>query len=160
MLYSTNIIAVVGSQEHSIFTPRRLTVWDTNSQITRIDFPFNDPIIYVKMNKKRLVFNNVRLIAATEYTIEIYNLINMLKIGIIDIEGSLTKLALTPGIYNFYLAYSSTTMNGNISIHDLSECTYLTMINAYKTPIVEMRFDFNGSLLATACTDVISFLLN
>lgn len=53
MLYSTNIIAVVGTNERAIFTPRRLTVWDTNSQTSRADFSFNSPINYVKMNKQR-----------------------------------------------------------------------------------------------------------
>lgn len=155
MLYSTNIIAVVGMNDRAIFTPRRLTVWDTNSQTSRIDFSFNSPIVYVKMNKQRFsFFLMVRLIAATRYTIDIYNLLDMRKLSSIDIDGSLSKLALTPGLNNCYLAYTADNSNGDVIIYDLNKCTRQVAINAYKKPIVQMRFDINGSLLATACSDV------
>lgn len=96
-----------------------------------------------------------RLIAATRYVIDIYNLLNMVKLSSINIDGTLGKLALTPGLSNCYLAYTAGTGNGDVVIYELNKCTKQTTINAYKKPVVQMRFDTNGSLLATACSDVL-----
>jgi len=78
----------------------------------------------------------------------------MRKLSSIDIDGSLSKLALTPGLNNCYLAYTADSSNGDITIYDLNKCVKQTTISAYKKSIVQMRFDINGGLLATACTDV------
>ncbi len=53
MLFSTNIMAVVGTQDRAVFVPRRLTIWDTNIQTSRMDIAFDNQIVYVKLNKKR-----------------------------------------------------------------------------------------------------------
>eukprot|EP00826_Nyctotherus_ovalis_P050681 TRINITY_DN6245_c0_g2_i2.p2 TRINITY_DN6245_c0_g2~~TRINITY_DN6245_c0_g2_i2.p2 ORF type:complete len:151 (+),score=18.59 TRINITY_DN6245_c0_g2_i2:336-788(+) len=77
----------------------------------------------------------------------------MRKLSSINIDGTLGKLALTPGLNNCYLAYTAGTGNGDVIIYELNKCTKQTTINAYKKPVVQMRFDINGSLLATACSD-------
>ncbi len=51
MLYNTNIVAIVGIQDRAIFTPRRLTLWDTNASCSRLEIAFSSPIAFVKMNK-------------------------------------------------------------------------------------------------------------
>ena len=65
MLYSTNIVAVVGKNERAVFTPRRLTLWDTNASCSRLDIAFNSNILMVKMNKKKYNsrFSSILLIA-------------------------------------------------------------------------------------------------
>lgn len=78
----------------------------------------------------------------------------MRKLTTIDIDGSLAKLDLTPGLTSCYLVYTTNAVDGNVMIYDLNKCTKETTINAYKKPIVQMRFDTNGGLLATACSDV------
>ena len=147
MLYSTNIMAVVGMNERAIFTPRRLTVWDTNSQTSRVDFSFNSPITYVKMNKQRLV-------VATQYNIDVYNLLNMHKLFSIDIDGSLVRVALTPGLTNCYLAYTANILKGDVTIYDLASCTKQVSICAHKKPVIQMKFNVKGNMLATASSDV------
>ena len=53
MLYSTNIIAIVGKRDRYVFVPKRLTIWDTNNETSRMDISFNTPITHVKLNKRR-----------------------------------------------------------------------------------------------------------
>ncbi len=53
MLYTTNIIAVVGKNERMLFTPRRLTIWDTNASSSYLEMSFPSPIIAVRLNKHR-----------------------------------------------------------------------------------------------------------
>ena len=53
MIYSTNIIAVVGKNAHSIFSHRKLTLWNTNTSRSQYDIPFTSNILGVKMNKKK-----------------------------------------------------------------------------------------------------------
>jgi len=53
MLYNTNMVAVVGKHDRAIFIPKRLTLWDTNASLSRLDIQFGSPINFVKMNKIR-----------------------------------------------------------------------------------------------------------
>ena len=57
MLYNTNIIAVVGKTEKASFDPRRLTIWDTNNQVSRMNFTLEENITFAKMNKNRYLFS-------------------------------------------------------------------------------------------------------
>lgn len=140
-------MAVVGANDRAVFTPRRLTVWDSNSQSSRVDFSFNSPISHVKMNKQRLV-------VSTQYSIDVYNLLNMHKLFSIDIDGSLVHLALTPGNVNCYLAYTANILKGDITIYNLINCTKELSISAHKKPVVMMKFNSKDTLLATASSDV------
>ena len=72
----------------------------------------------------------------------------------IDIDGSLVRIALTPGIQKFHLAYTENITKGNITLYDLTNCTKLRVINAHKTPIIQMTFNPKGNLLATSSSDV------
>ncbi len=157
MLYSTNIIAVVGLNERAVFTPRRLTIWDTNTQTSRMDFSFNSPIAYVKMNKQRYartLNKSRRLVVATQYNIDVYNLLNMHKLFSIDVDGSLVRLALTPGMSNCYLAYTANLLQGDVTVYDLISCTKQVSISAHRKPVIQMKFNPKGNMLATASSDV------
>ncbi|MDR3547375.1 MAG: hypothetical protein P4M11_03715 [Candidatus Pacebacteria bacterium] len=158
MLYSTNIIAVVGLNERAVFTPRRLTIWDTNTQTSRMDFSFNSLISYVKMNKQRYEDSvcdiESRLVVATQYNIDVYNLLNMHKLFSIDIDGSLVRLALTPGQTSCYLAYTANLVQGDVTVYDLISCTKQLSISAHRKPVIQMKFNPKGNMLATASSDV------
>jgi autophagy-related protein 18 len=56
MLYSTNLLAIVGADsDNSVFSPKRLTIWNSNTStsICEISFPYK--VTAVKINKQRLV---------------------------------------------------------------------------------------------------------
>lgn len=59
MLYTNNILAITGINESSTFSPKRLTIWNTTSSISLCEISFNSPIIFVRMNKLRIVVVNV-----------------------------------------------------------------------------------------------------
>jgi autophagy-related protein 18 len=56
MLYSTNLLAIVGADsDNSVFSPKRLTIWNSNTStsICEISFPYK--VTAVKINKQRLI---------------------------------------------------------------------------------------------------------
>lgn len=58
MLYSTNLLAIVGTEDgDNIFSPKRLTIWNSNNSnsICEISFPYK--VTAVKINKQRLVIS-------------------------------------------------------------------------------------------------------
>ena len=101
-----------------------------------------------------LLNSDNRLVVATQYNIDIYNLINMHKLSSIDIDGSLVQLALTPGSTNSYLAYTANLVKGDVIVYDLGTCVKQLTISAHKKPVIQMKFNAKGNLLATASSDV------
>lgn len=59
MLYSTNLLAIVGADNDNsvLFSPKRLTIWNSNnsSSICEISFPYR--VTAVRINKQRLVIS-------------------------------------------------------------------------------------------------------
>ena len=53
MLYTTNLLAVVGTDDKSTFSRARLTIWNTNNNTGICELSFISPIVYVRMNKQR-----------------------------------------------------------------------------------------------------------
>jgi autophagy-related protein 18 len=84
MLYTTNLLALVGSLDEtgSMFSPRRLTIWNTNNSTALCEISFLSNIIYVKMNKQRLI------VSIREKT-HIYDITTMKLLQSLDINNSL-----------------------------------------------------------------------
>ena len=87
MLYANNILAITGVNESSTFCPKRLTIWNTTSSISLCEISFNSPVIFVRMNKLRIVVVNsdkihiydtstIKFIASIETPLCILGLIN------------------------------------------------------------------------------------
>ena len=72
----------------------------------------------------------------------------------INIDGSLVRLALSNGKANCYLAYTASILNGNIEIYDLINKKKDVGICAYKKPVIQMKFNNKGNLLAIASSEV------
>jgi len=152
MLYSTNLIAVVGKNDRAIFAPKRLTIWDTNSQTSRMDMSFISPITGVKLNKKRLI-------VIVQGKVEVYNFMNMTKLFTIDIINPDSKFSLCPGPNNCYFANAANLGKGEINLYDLNSNKMLATINAHKANIREMTFNFDGTFLATTSENVFYWIL-
>lgn len=79
----------------------------------------------------------------------------MHKLSSIDLDGSLLRLALTPGSTSSYLAYTANISKGDVTVYDLNTCIKQLSISAHKKPVIQMKFNSKGNLLATASSDVI-----
>ncbi len=55
MAYSSNLVAVVGAEEKEDFSPKKLTIWATDSNTSLCERTFLFKIEAVKLNKSRLV---------------------------------------------------------------------------------------------------------
>ena len=148
MLYNTNIIAVVGKHDRAIFVPRRLTIWDTNSQTSRMEISFGSAISGVKLNKKRLI-------VVVQDKVDVYNCTNMHKLFTIDLSNSEAKFAMTPGLTNCYFAHAGNTGKGEVKLYDLVSGKMQCVINAHKSNVKEMAFNYDGNFLATTSENVI-----
>ena len=71
MLFSTNLLALVGSGTNPKFSTRTLKIWDTDAQAELFSINFADAIIGVRLNRKRLV------------------VVLRTKLQVFDIEGAL-----------------------------------------------------------------------
>eukprot|EP00826_Nyctotherus_ovalis_P065310 TRINITY_DN9597_c0_g1_i9.p2 TRINITY_DN9597_c0_g1~~TRINITY_DN9597_c0_g1_i9.p2 ORF type:complete len:109 (+),score=31.93 TRINITY_DN9597_c0_g1_i9:541-867(+) len=78
----------------------------------------------------------------------------MHKLFSIDINGSLVRIALSPGLSKYYLAYTANILKGEVTVYDLTTCTKQLTINAHKKPIIQMKFNSKSNFLATASSEV------
>jgi len=78
----------------------------------------------------------------------------MHKLFSIDINGSLVRIALSPGVSKYYLAYTANILKGEVTLYDLTTCTKQLTINAHKKPIIQMKFNYKSNYLATASSEV------
>ena len=56
MLYKTNIILLVGLNEYSNFSPKKITIWTTlKNTVLCVSHHFTSKIIIAKINKERMI---------------------------------------------------------------------------------------------------------
>ena len=117
MLYSSNIIAIVGNNEVENFSPKKVTIWgtDTNNAIMKLSFPYK--IDAVKLNKSRYLSNIIRLIISIKDGIHLYNMTNLMFVHSISVNLALTRLAFSPSSEKCYLAYSDSVDKGVVNVY-------------------------------------------
>ena len=54
MLYVTSTVAVVGVNEKGLFSPKRVTFWDTNEESISVGLSFMSDVLEVRLNQSRL----------------------------------------------------------------------------------------------------------
>eukprot|EP00826_Nyctotherus_ovalis_P055264 TRINITY_DN7325_c0_g1_i1.p1 TRINITY_DN7325_c0_g1~~TRINITY_DN7325_c0_g1_i1.p1 ORF type:complete len:153 (-),score=29.62 TRINITY_DN7325_c0_g1_i1:738-1196(-) len=148
MLYSTNIVAVVGRANHPIFACRRLTLWNTNTSRSQLDLPFTSAILAVKMNRKSLI-------VILNERIEVYTISTMTKVFTINGNFGLGRFALSAGSKTSYLALSTSILSGAVTLYNLLTRVQEKEVAAHYSPIVMMAYNKRGSMLATLSCNVL-----
>lgn len=161
MLFTTNIIAIVGSGDQPSLSPCRLQIINTrkNSVVRKLTFPTS--ILSIKMNTKRLV-------VVLQTTLLIYDISNaelMQKIETRKNEAAICGLSY--GMDVSYLACpvvqeawrEAWTVEGEGKIDggesdnmilNADTLQPLTVISAHRYPLSGLTCSYNGHLLATA----------
>jgi len=80
---------------------------------------------------------------------------NMQKLFGISIDGSLVRLALSTGSESCYLAYTASVLSGEVELYDLLNKKKQKTILAHKNPVIQMKFNEEGNLLAIASAEVL-----
>ncbi|TPX41477.1 hypothetical protein SeLEV6574_g06067 [Synchytrium endobioticum] len=147
MLFCTSLVALVGAGEQPAFSPRRLQIINTKRQSTICELtPFVTAILAVKLNRKRLI-------VTLEEHIYIYDISNMKLLHTIDTSPNPNALcALSPSSDNCYLAYPLNTSGaaGELLIYDAINLQAVNIIQAHKSPLSCIAFNYDGTTVATA----------
>jgi autophagy-related protein 18 len=144
MLFSTNLVLLVGESDSGEFSPRRVCLWHTgNSNIIASSWPFEGRIKMAKITENKMI-------VLEKTNLYIYSITSMSVIHKIDV-GLLThnKLVISPNNKNNYLCYSSSNEDGLIKVYDLSSLCFKSSIQGHKSEIGKMSINLNGTLLAT-----------
>jgi len=81
MLFSTNLLAIVGmGDDPTIFSRKRLTIWNSNNYAAICEISFPSKVNAVKFNKQRLV-------VCLKDNIHIYDLKDMRVLQSLDIKN-------------------------------------------------------------------------
>ena len=147
MLFSSSLLAIVGSGEIPSLSPRTLVLYNTkrNSPICELHFP--TAILSVQLNRKRFI-------AVLHSHVHVCDMTSSQTVAVIETQPNPRGLCcLSASQENCYLAFpESTTTGGNVCIYDALTQTTLNVIEAHTTPLQIMQFNAAASLLATAST--------
>ena len=83
MLYTTNLILLVGATEFGDFSPKKVTIWSTQNIVLCSSWPFLKKIRIAKINKKRMVICERNIMHI--YTTADMNILQTLEIGHISL---------------------------------------------------------------------------
>ncbi|KNC78679.1 hypothetical protein SARC_08904 [Sphaeroforma arctica JP610] len=108
------------------------------------ELSFKTAILAVKMNRKRLV-------VVLDTSIHIYDITIMKLLHSLDTPPNKKGLvSLSPNNENNYLAYVASNVSGEILVFDALNLQAVTIIQAHKTPVSALSFNFSGTMLATS----------
>jgi autophagy-related protein 18 len=142
MLNETNIVLLVGLVDFGDFSPRNITMWNTNKSAVICKTQFEHPITLAKINNKYIIV--VVLDKMHVYTLSKIERYHTFEIGYVV----LGKLALSPSSdKNNYVCCSSN--EGMVKVYDLTERCSKASIKAHKSPILKMVMNLKGDKLAT-----------
>eukprot|EP01080_Neovahlkampfia_damariscottae_P009222 gene9222-1308_t len=147
MLFSSSLLALVGGDKSSNFSPRKLQLFDSNEKKIICELNFQTTILNVHLSKKRVA-------VVLEKKIHIFNIANMKLLRTIDltVENSKGISSLSHGDDDLklesHLAYPYNS--GSIMLIDMDSQNPVNVIEAHKGEIEILKFSQNGKLLASA----------
>lgn len=145
MLYTTNLILLVGLNETGEFSPKKVTIWSTSTNsVLCSSWQFLSKINIVKINKKRMII-------CERNFMHVYSSKDMKILHTFDCGNIfLGKLVLTPNTDKHNIVcFSSNKDGGIIKVFDLMHLNYRANIKAHNSPVLKLNINFNGDLLVT-----------
>uniref|UniRef100_A0A0D9VM17 Anaphase-promoting complex subunit 4 WD40 domain-containing protein n=1 Tax=Leersia perrieri TaxID=77586 RepID=A0A0D9VM17_9ORYZ len=144
MYFGSNLLAIVGTGEQPVLSPRRLRLFNTKTGATKKDLNFKTSVLAVRLSKKRLV------VVLQDRTF-IYDLNSTTILEEIETVSNTKGLcAFAPNSEACYLAIPASTSKGSALVYKASEPELICQIDAHQSPLAAMAFSSNGMYLATA----------
>ncbi|ORY56214.1 WD40 repeat-like protein [Neocallimastix californiae] len=145
MLFSTSLVAIVGTGERMNSSQRRLLIANTKRNSTICELSFASSVLAIKINRKNIV-------VVLEEFIYIYDIGNMHLLETIDTCPNPNALcSLSPSPDKCYLAYpTGTTLSGELVVYDVNQMQKVCIITAHKNALSCIQFNYSGELIATA----------
>lgn len=145
MLYTTNLVFLVGLNDHGEFSPKKVTIWSTSTNsVLCSSWQFLSNINIMKINKKRMII-------CERNFMHVYSTNDMRILHTFDCGNIyLGKLVLSPNTSkNNIVCFSSNKDEGLVRIFDLMMLNYKANIPAHKSPILKLSISNTGDYLAT-----------
>jgi len=145
MLFTTSLVAIVGSGEKINSSQRRLQIANTKRNSTICELSFGSAILAIKLNRKSIV-------VVLEEFIYVYDIGNMHLLETIDTCPNPNAIcSLSPSPEKCYLAYpGGTTISGDLVIYDTTQQQKVCIITAHKSALSCIQFNYSGEMIATA----------
>lgn len=144
MLFSTNLLAIVGAGEQPSLSPRRLCLYDMLASTVLRELNFLTSILAVCMNKKRLII-------VLQDKVYIYDSNKLTILETIDTVPNMKGLcAFAPHSEGCYLALPACKSKGSVLVYNTMELYSLCQIDAHHSPLSVITFSSNGMYMATA----------
>ncbi|KAJ3695415.1 hypothetical protein LUZ60_000792 [Juncus effusus] len=144
MLFSSSLIAIVGSGENPSLSPRRLCLFNTATGSSLKELNFLTSIVAVRFNRKRLI------VVLQEKTY-IYDLNSIAILDEIDTVPNTKGLcAFAPNSEGCYLAIPASTNRGSVLVYNTLELQSHCQIDAHRSVLNALVFSSTGTYLATA----------
>ena len=114
MLYKTNIILLVGLNEYSNFSPKKITIWTTlKNTVLCVSHHFTSKIIIAKINKERMIIGekNYLHIYETKSMNFLYSyVVSDITLGNLILSKNSEK--------NNWFCYSTSKDEGMVNVYD------------------------------------------
>jgi WD40 repeat protein len=142
MLYRTNILALVGSDNNMNHKRSKLIIWDDHQKKPLSELKFNQNIMNVKLRKDKII-------VVCRDKIYVFNLSTFKNMDIIETgDNSHGIVAVSYEPEQTLLAYPD-KKKGQVRIKNYEKSTVFC-INAHENNIAYIVLSYDGSLLATA----------
>ena len=96
----------------------------------------------------------IRMIVALKQSIIIYDVKSMTVDNTIPLISPLPRFTLSSDDKNLYMAYSDSVVDGTVNIMDLHKLKIGNLIKAHKSPVLMMKMNSHGTMLATTSCKV------
>lgn len=145
MLYTTNLVLLVGHSDFGDFSPRRITIWSTNENcVICSSWPFTNKISLAKLIKKRMVVLERNLLHF--YSTDDMNMLHSIEVGNVSPD----KIALSPNDKNNYLCFSSSNDEGIVKIYDILYFSLIGSFQAHKSEISHLTINNKGDMVVSS----------
>lgn len=145
MLYTTNLVLLVGHSDFGEFSPKKVTIWSTSTNsVLCSSWQFLSKINIVKINKKRMIICERNFMHV--YSAKDMKILHTFDCGIIY----LGKLVLSSNSEkNNLVCFSSNKDEGCVKVFDLTYLNYKSNIKAHNSPLLKMAINAAGDMLLT-----------
>ena len=142
MLYRTNILALVGSDNNMNYKRSKLIIWDDHQKKPLSELKFNQNIMNVKLRKDKII-------VVCRDKIYVFNLSTFKNMDIIETgDNSHGIVGVSYEPEQTFLAYPD-KKKGQVRIKNYEKSSVFC-INAHENNIAYIVLSYDGSLLATA----------
>jgi autophagy-related protein 18 len=144
MMYSSSLVAVVGTGELAISSPRKMQLFNVQNHKVIAELNFASSVLDIQMNRSRMI-------VLVEGSLHIFH-INTVKLltsldAPIKVAGA---VSLSSHRDNSYLVYAASEETGDLLVYDAENLQPLSVIHAHVHPVRWAKIHPGGKMVATA----------